>query len=192
MSYTPTEWVDYPSTTTPITAARLNNMEAGIAACDSAVTSLSGIYSTISWAIIAAFPEITIRRLLLYPTTTPTLLGEGGYFDLDTTQYDDFDYTVDGMLIFRNDKLVDKPGYIFAPIENGVVVIGDNTYTSDVTTGVRVKFINLRLDSTDKLYVELFIKPEGGSAAHPAGEAIHQLDGGTFTIAGHAEPIATE
>lgn len=39
MAYTPTVWVDYPNTTTPITAAALNNIEGWITAADAAWTA---------------------------------------------------------------------------------------------------------------------------------------------------------
>lgn len=148
-----------------------------------------GLSTSVGWAFVACFPEWTTLRLILSPKTTPTIMGDSGYFDLDTTQYQNFDYTYDGMLLYRNNRLVEKPAYNFYPIINGQVTIGETTYTSDVTTGVRVKFTGLVLDSTDTLYVELFIKPEGGSAAYPAAEAIQLLNGVTGSIAANAAPI---
>lgn len=163
MSYTKTEWEDFPSTVTAVTAAKLNNIENGIYGLDVNVSNikskLSDIYEAISWAFVSVFPEFTVRRIMLSPTTTPTIMGTGGYFDIDTTQYDGFDYTVDGMLLYQNDNLIESSGYYFIPIVNGSVVIGDETYVSDVTTGVRVKFVNVTFDNTDMLYVYLYVKP---------------------------------
>lgn len=113
--------------------------------------------SNIYWSIISTFPEFTIRRITLSPTTTPTLFSR--YFDLDTTQYDNFDYTWDGVIITKNNKLIEKPAYSYYPIVNGSVTIGEETYTSSITTGVRVIFPGMTFDSTDTLYVQLLIKP---------------------------------
>lgn len=43
MPYTRTTWQDYPNTTTPITAARLNNIELGILAVEAAAGT--GVYT---------------------------------------------------------------------------------------------------------------------------------------------------
>lgn len=183
MSYTKTNWEDFPSTATAVTAARLNNIENGVYTLDSAMSNvkdvLSDLYEAILYAFVGMFPEYYKYRIMISPTTTPTIMGTGGYFDIDTTQYGfydhGFDYTFDGMLLYRNDALIKKVGYNFFPIVNGEVEIGGETYTSSVTTGVRVQFVNVTFDNTDILYVYLFIKPENGATA--AGVTVGVLSG---------------
>ncbi len=125
---------------------------------NSIISELSTIYHTIAWSFVAVFPEFKIHRFTIEARTTPTLFGTNGYFDFETTQYDNFDYTHDGMLIFRNNKLIDKVGYTIASIIDGTVTIGDNTYMSDINSGVRVMFLTTTFDNTDQIHVELFIK----------------------------------
>lgn len=46
MPYTRTTWVDYPATTTPITAATLNNIELGILTVEAATGTGAYLYNT--------------------------------------------------------------------------------------------------------------------------------------------------
>lgn len=196
MSYTRTTWEDFPSTATAITAALLNNMESGIFANDSAVTDISSelptLYRAISWAFDSVFPDYLIYRLHLFPTTTPTLFGTNGYFDLDTTQ-NNYNYTKDGMILYRNDKMINPDLYHFHEIVNGTVTIDDVTYTSDVTTGVRVQFLNVRFDNTDALDCLLYVKPAGAGGASTVGQTRQILTGTTNgSVAGVSSPAESE
>lgn len=72
MPYTRTTWVDYPATTTPITAARLNNIETAVASLDSGVTAATANVYTNEAARDAAItsPVVGMRAYLTASTTT--------------------------------------------------------------------------------------------------------------------------
>lgn len=46
MAYTRVNWQDYPNTSTPINAANLNKMDAGIAALDTKITNIESDYTS--------------------------------------------------------------------------------------------------------------------------------------------------
>ena len=142
---------------------RVSDLEDDVEALEDTVSSIgtssNKVASDIYWAIISSFPEFTIKRITLRPSTTPTLMGSDGYFDLDPSQYDNFNYEFDGVIMTKNQTLIQKPAYGYYPIVNGSVTIGEETYTSSLTSGVRVKFYGLNFDNTDTLYVQLLIKP---------------------------------
>jgi hypothetical protein len=63
MAYTRTTWVDYPNTTTPITAASLNNIETGLDAVDATVDGFTGAWTSFSPVITqSTTPTQTINR----------------------------------------------------------------------------------------------------------------------------------
>ena len=142
---------------------RVSDLEDDVEALEDTVSSIgtssNKVARDIYWAIISSFPEFTIKRITLRPSTTPTLMGSDGYFDLDPSQYDNFNYEFDGVIMTKNQTLIQKPAYGYYPIVNGSVTIGEETYTSSLTSGVRVKFYGLNFDNTDTLYVQLLIKP---------------------------------
>ena len=76
MPYTRTTWVDYPATTTPITAARLNNIETGILAIESGQGAITnGIFINEAARDAAITSPVEGMRAYLTAPTVPAATG---------------------------------------------------------------------------------------------------------------------
>lgn len=76
MAYTRTTWVDYPATTTPITAARLNNIETGILAIEAGQGAITnGIYTNEAARDAAITSPTEGMRVYLTSPTVPAATG---------------------------------------------------------------------------------------------------------------------
>lgn len=76
MPYTRTTWVDYPATTTPITAARLNNIETGILAIEAGSGAITnGIYVNEAARDAAITSPTEGMRVYLTAPTVPAATG---------------------------------------------------------------------------------------------------------------------
>ena len=73
MAYARTTWVDYPATTTEITAARLNNIETGILAVEAA--SGTGVYTTEAARDAAITSPTEGQRAYITASTETTAVG---------------------------------------------------------------------------------------------------------------------
>jgi len=67
--YTRTTWQDYPNTTTPITAARLNNIESGILGVESSVLSVESQLSLPKALGVVARASVTASQSSIGATT---------------------------------------------------------------------------------------------------------------------------
>lgn len=118
-----------------------------------------GSDSNIYWSIISSFPEVNVRRLSFSVSSTSSLRESDPYVDINTSQYDNFDYTWDGVILMKNQRIIEKPRYYYTPINNYVVIIGEQAYISTIKDGVRISFINTTFANTDTLYAQFLIKP---------------------------------
>jgi hypothetical protein len=77
MPYTRTTWVDYPATTTPITAAALNNIETGILAIESGQGAITnGIFTNEAARDAAITSPVEGMRAYLTAPTVPAATGD--------------------------------------------------------------------------------------------------------------------
>lgn len=118
-----------------------------------------GSDSNIYWSIISSFPEVNVRRLSFSVSSTSSLRESDPYVDINTSQYDNFDYTWDGVILMKNQRIIEKPRYYYTPINNYVVIIGEQAYISTIKDGVRISFINTTFANADTLYAQFLIKP---------------------------------
>ena len=76
MAYSRTTWVDYPATTTPITAARMNNIETGILAIEAGQGAITnGIYTNEAARDAAIVSPTEGMRVYLTSPTVPAATG---------------------------------------------------------------------------------------------------------------------
>lgn len=140
MSFTKTNWEDYPSKNTIISAARLNAMEDQIAsALDGMESDISGITeeakqtalaytkTNIRLAIQGLFPEWDYKRIEANVANTPSLHEAEPYFDITAAALSpltSFDPASDGLNIWVDSisTVVSKSYYEFSTVGDTVRV----------------------------------------------------------------------
>lgn len=146
MSYTPTNWQNYPdSRATPITAAELNRIDNGVA---EALAGMSDLQQSLANYQLYGFMAIeqdrtNLRHIELLVSNYASLLSDDPYYDIDGSY---IDTSKDGLLIYRNRyTFIEPPAYHFVTQQN---------------EDIRVQFgSNVHFDSTETLTMWIFVKP---------------------------------
>lgn len=113
------------------------------------------ISSSIISAVSGLHPEYEQKFLTVHVSESATLIGPH-YYDIST---DIFDYKRDGLLIMRDDFLIEKPLYYF----------------EEQTNAVRVNFNAPSFFGTETLYFYIYRKPYDTPST--IGTAIKLIDG---------------
>ena len=132
MSYTPQTWEDLPSTNTPITASRLNHIESGISANDTAISNLEGLieYSNnflkigevgIAWGSFNT--AISSNSKTIKSITLPTTFSNTDY-SVSVTSNSDYAYNTEMSYLTQNKTT--------GSFEIGIWNASNNTTTADI------------------------------------------------------------
>lgn len=145
IEYSGKTWQDYPSETTPITAAELNRMEQGIkSACDGVDDVPEQILSKLESFIKSMYPDYTRTVLTETVDANSTLYpGEDDpYFNISSAL---FDPEKDGLIIYKS----------------GGIWIDKNVYEFDTSTAnvVRVEFSVNVFSEGDEMIFQIYKKP---------------------------------
>lgn len=150
MAYTPKTWIDYPNTTTPITAAELNNIDQGVRSrfiCTSSTrpaapfdgqkiyetdTDLEWVWDGSSWTP----PEVQTPSVHVYRNTAGPAwysgLSIGSHVTFTTVEHDN-----DGMYdpTFNERITIQTPGVYHV---SGGVYMYSTTFTTNAVKGLQV------------------------------------------------------
>lgn len=114
MAHTPTNWQDYPSTSTPITAAQLNRIDSLNAAA----------YDLIDTALGKVAANIISETL----DSSSTLLN--GWYIFPTS----VDVETDGIIVRKNDEIIPPSGYYFTAIQRQITITSTTFSIGDTVT----------------------------------------------------------
>lgn len=152
MSFTKTNWEDYPSENTIISAARLNAMEDQIAsALDGMESDISGITeeakqtalaytkTNIRLAIQGLFPNWAYTRIIVNDiSSVPTLLEAEPYYEFTSA---DFVINRDGLNIWNGDEVVSPEYYTLSKTGDAVrVAFNPTVITNAILAGNKLTF----------------------------------------------------
>ncbi len=177
IEFTQKTWVDYPDTSTLITAAELNRIENAVGEMAVGYQTKTDISETITTLILNSINA-------LHPDYTVTTFTETVETEEDTTMTCILDLSVynpdnnDGLLITADDILISTPTYTVS-VENNSAVI-----RFFVSAG-------LKIGQTVIFYV--YHKPQNSSSGTVVGEVLSISDGSIAAgISGTAEQITDE